>query len=338
MKNKMFIPETISVGYNKRTDTYTGKLAYIIYTDQKGVLRKERSWESWRDKNLGRDDYSNVPTSGFVLNKGVGGARFSYGHNVRNEYVRVYDPRNFEFEISVHNLLFILQECSAIKGKGLEGEFVYAWNGTELVLLPIHCKEYKECLAYTELQGIDFDKKDMKEGFSYLMKNGTNVLYLGRFNYNKYNKDFYSCSGKKYIFVNLDVDKRTYIAETNIKIAKCTSVSALAEYPNEHDIFKNSVNFGNIKSFTLKKVYNSSYYDLLILKEDQGYSVAQRYYTNSYNDLIQVRKSKPFKLKIKDGLIKLPSPARTPVGEYINLKDAFYLYVETENGKELRVI
>jgi hypothetical protein len=51
--------------------------------------------------------------------------------------VRVYDPRNFEFEISVANLLYILEETSSLKGKGLEGEFVYAWEGKELVLLPV---------------------------------------------------------------------------------------------------------------------------------------------------------------------------------------------------------
>jgi hypothetical protein len=41
------------------------------------------------------------------------------GWNARNEYIRVYDPRDFEFEISVSNLLFILRECNCNKGKGL---------------------------------------------------------------------------------------------------------------------------------------------------------------------------------------------------------------------------
>lgn len=44
MSNNIFLPKKISVGYNERSDTYTGKLAYIIYTDEKGVLRKETSW------------------------------------------------------------------------------------------------------------------------------------------------------------------------------------------------------------------------------------------------------------------------------------------------------
>ena len=69
----MNIPKTIKVGYQKRGDTYTGKLAYVIYTDDKGKLRKEKSWQGWRDGKIKPSDFDNEPTSGFVLNKGVGG-------------------------------------------------------------------------------------------------------------------------------------------------------------------------------------------------------------------------------------------------------------------------
>lgn len=74
-----YIPNTIHVGYQHRDGTYAGKLAYIVYTDEKGKRRKENSWNSWRDHKIDVEDFKNVPTSGFVLNKGVGGARQSYG-------------------------------------------------------------------------------------------------------------------------------------------------------------------------------------------------------------------------------------------------------------------
>lgn len=136
--DNMYIPKKIKIGYQNRSDTYTGKLAYVIYFDDKGKLRKEQSWENWRDESIDPQEVSNDPVEGFVLNKEVGGVRSSnwfrdrYGSWNRIEKIRVYDPRDFEFEISIPNLLFILQETSSIKGKGLEGEFVYAWVGTEL--------------------------------------------------------------------------------------------------------------------------------------------------------------------------------------------------------------
>lgn len=53
MKSNIFIPPIINVGYQNRSGTYTGKLAYVIYYDEKGKLRKETSWNSWRDEKMG---------------------------------------------------------------------------------------------------------------------------------------------------------------------------------------------------------------------------------------------------------------------------------------------
>lgn len=177
---RLLIPDTIKVGYQERNGTYTGKLAYVIYYDEKGKLRKETSWQNWRDRNINPDEFKNEPTEGFVLNKGVGGARESWGWNTRNEYIRVFDPRGFEFEISVANLLFILQECNSIKGKGLEGQFVYSWEGTELVLLPTNCFEYKQSSEFTSNKSKKIAKEDMLPGRRYLDKRGEELLYLGR--------------------------------------------------------------------------------------------------------------------------------------------------------------
>lgn len=72
-EQQLFIPTRIKVGYNERDDTYTKKLAFVTYFDAKGTLKKEVSWEGWRDRDIEPDEYDNLPTEGFVLNKGVGG-------------------------------------------------------------------------------------------------------------------------------------------------------------------------------------------------------------------------------------------------------------------------
>ena len=43
MNDKLFIPTKCKVGFNPRTDTYSGKLAYVIAKDGK-KWRKETSW------------------------------------------------------------------------------------------------------------------------------------------------------------------------------------------------------------------------------------------------------------------------------------------------------
>ena len=197
---QLFIPTKCKVGFNERGDTYTGKLGYIIYNDGK-VWRKEKSWEGWRqkpgdakygwdpvaqkqmkgkhDESVEAIEFENVPTAGFVLNKKAGGGNSGWNH--RQTYSRVYDPRGWEFEITVPNLLYILQESNSYKGKGLEGEFVYSWDGKDLVLIPTSSADYKASIEYTNLQSVKFNRKDLTEGHTYLTNKQEKFIYLGRY-------------------------------------------------------------------------------------------------------------------------------------------------------------
>lgn len=183
MSKSIFIPKKINVGYQNRSDTYTGKLAYVIYYDEKGKLRKEASWQSWRDDKIPNEEFENIPTEGFVLNKKVGD--YDSGWNHRHAYCRIYDPRNFEFEITFENLLYILENTSSIKGKGLEGEFVYGWDGKDLVLIPVESPDYKELVKYNEILDSKekIHKKDLIVGATYLDKSNTELVYIGCFDY-----------------------------------------------------------------------------------------------------------------------------------------------------------
>jgi hypothetical protein len=181
MDSKLYIPDKVKIGFQNRDDTFTKKLAYVVYYDMKGELRKEKSWEQWRDKKIDPQDFANTPTEGFVLNKKVGGYKSHW--NFRNTHIRVYDPRDFEFEISVPNLLFILTQCDCSRGKGLEGKFVYAWQGTELVLLPERSEEYQSSKTYTALQAVRVKAKDLQPGASYLTKKQECLTYIGKFDH-----------------------------------------------------------------------------------------------------------------------------------------------------------
>lgn len=211
MENNIFIPKKIRVGFQERDDTYTQKLAYVIYYDAKGKIRKETSWDSWRDHKIKPVEFDNEPTGGFVLNKKVGG--YKYDWNVRNTYVRVYDSRDFEFEISVPNLLYILENTSSIKGKGLEGEFVYGWSGTELVLVPTSSPDYVEMSKLNELRhsNTKVSSKDLVLGATYKHKSNVNMVYMGRFD--KYEDSRWhdisngKSKGLHYYFIELPTDQ-----------------------------------------------------------------------------------------------------------------------------------
>lgn len=201
----IYVPKKIKVGFNKRSDTYTGKLAYVIYYDEKGKLRKETSWNSWRNKNIDPEEYDNEPTSGFVLNKKVGDYSGSWG-NHRQAYCRIYDPRGFEFEITINNLLFILEHCTCCPGKGLEGNFVYGWDGKDLVLLPTNSPDYIEIEKYSKRvnERKTFKGKDLIIGATYLTKDNEEWVYMGRFDkwmcMKQYDYDYNDPSRSKYSY------------------------------------------------------------------------------------------------------------------------------------------
>jgi len=238
MKDQLYIPQKLKVGYQKRSDTYTANLGYIIYYDDKGVLRKEKSWEGWRDKKIEPNEFNNVPIEGFVINKDVGGVKRSYSWNARMEKVRIYDPRDFEIEITVENLLFILQESNSIKGKGLEGKFVYGWQGTQLGLLPVESEEYKNSVEFTELQATTLTKKSLVPGLTYRTKQQDDLIYLGHFDWfewNKYKKENIRIEKNRYSYYGdiehcdyyQGIEKSKQFVFIDVKTQKLISLKAL---------------------------------------------------------------------------------------------------------------
>jgi len=176
MADNIYIPKQCKVGFRERWDTVTGKLGFVIYTDGK-VWRQEKSWLSWIDDSFNSIIFNNEPTEGFVLNKKAGGEQYHW--NTRNTYCRVYDPRGFEIEISIDNLLFILECTNSIIGKGLEGEFVYGWSGKNLVLVPCNSKDYESFIEFSEVKGTKISSKKLIAGGIYIDNFNIKIMYIG---------------------------------------------------------------------------------------------------------------------------------------------------------------
>lgn len=348
--SKLLIPEKINVGFQERKDTYTGKLAYVIYWDSKGVLRKEKSWNSWRDNSFPNLELENKPTEGFVLNKGVGGTKDSWSWNVRNEYIRVYDPRDFEFEISVANLLFILRECDCSKGKGLEGKFVYSWDGTELVLLPVTSLEYKNSVEFTALQGNQVSARDLKLGATYITKNQDKLVYLGKYRYFKYT---YGKIGyvyeKRFIFcdlTNTELHPKNGYSLIGLKDVKSLSAEidseCASDYSNMLEEYQNSLRFQNVKRLYLVDIEpeaQKSYYNYFWIEEDGRF-----FQIRSFNTRNGVSAEYYSGFEVKNGLVNRVEPKTNQKihtyyfgnsihGDYDGPIKHNKLYYETESGK-----
>lgn len=244
-------------------------------------------------------EFENIPTEGFVLNKKVGG--YSSGWDHRSTYSRVYDPRGFEFEISMENLLFILQECNSMKGKGLEGEFVYAWNGKDLVLLPTSSEDYRESDIYTKAQQGKVPAKELQVGLTYKHKSMVDYVYLGRYNffseYNDYYKDVKGVSCKKsHVFYNIsDPSKNEFLGLTALGcfISKETDVqiSNFAEIFDKFNKSRHSEDLSLVKidDYNIKQNFTNYYFkgfgeDCIIPIDDNKYEVySVELHTNQSN-------------------------------------------------------
>ena len=180
-KDRIYIPNKIKVGFQKREDTFAGKLAYVIYYDNFGKLRKEGSWTRWRDDKIPALEIENTPTSGLTLNKGI--KRYSWSHySSGRSMIRIYDPRGFEYEIEPSNLVGLLMHTDCNR-REIQGDLVYAWHRGDLLLLPTSSEEYQNAKKYTELQATKVSAKALVPGYTYVTKAQDNIIYLGRHKY-----------------------------------------------------------------------------------------------------------------------------------------------------------
>jgi hypothetical protein len=252
----------------------------------------------------------NIPTEGFVLNKKVGGNKYSW--NTRQTYCRVYDPRGFEFEISIPNLLFILECTNSIKGKGLEGEFVYSWDGKDLILLPTNCEDYKLSQKFTDLQKYKIASKDLIKGATYLNNREEESIYLGKFDYYFTDKkDHTRKNEKRYIFY---INNR-FISFKNLNAIKMQLNNFIVtNYSDLVDSFLKTEESSKIESFefikkqithnSIDELYkNITYNDFLYSKIDDKYVIRYKlickykvYYDNNSKNTWYLSKFETFKL------------------------------------------
>ena len=354
---QLYIPSRIKVGFNARNDCFTGRLAYVIYY-RDGKLRKETSWESWRDKKIDPVEHDNTPTDGFVLNKGVGGARASYGWDTRNEYVRVFDSRGFEFEISVSNLLFILRECDCSKGKGLEGKFVYAWDKTELVLLPVISTDYQNSQKFTELQSQGVKAKAMIPGATYTTKKQEQLVFVGRFDFHFITRTYHypetnKCE-KRWVFWT---GKKFVVPKDLKSIAVCQSDTVAPDYAELVDKYLKSCNGSKIvrlftKEYKAEKRWQECYW---VAEKPAGTFLNCTSHFKYNSDVIE-RMSVDTKVTFQDGRLEINNASAwgTPSGtadRYTGYPGSYYgssqiayiqptglaLYAELESGKKFRL-
>lgn len=181
MKNDyLYIPNKVRVGF--KNDGDGTKIAYFIYQDENGKLRKENSWNSWRDKNIEPIDIDNTPLEGYRIRKVRNGYRYSLWEQRDAKIIIEHPTLNCVFEITPANLLELI---TAEGGAGVDNRgvilspCVMCWCGTALLLMSAKCSEYESSLKHSK--EINLNKKIKPEiGHTYRNRDGYEYTFLGR--------------------------------------------------------------------------------------------------------------------------------------------------------------
>ncbi len=164
-------PKNLVAGFNQRGKT---TLAFITYMDAKNVLRSYKSWAGWKDSSPEKT-FVNEAMTGFVINKNV---RRDY-HFGGAEYIRVWHPLNFEFEISTAMFERLINFVDISKGE-IMTPCVLGWDGPKVELISTLDPLFDKCTenAVYNTKSKDLPVLDFELYKAYDFK-GQRVAYCG---------------------------------------------------------------------------------------------------------------------------------------------------------------
>jgi len=231
MANELnFIPAKVLVGVKPRDnwDSNEINLSFFTYKGEDGKIKKENSWNNWRDQLLAPIELDNVLLDGFSLLNTT--KRSSDWFGTGRSVWRIQHPSGYTFEIDSSNFEGIIQSVGINAGGSIAGKCILVWRGQKLLLAPEKSVLYKESSAATKRQLSTIDINDVKIGSKVRLKDNTTGIYLGKFKglfashprdesyityYNWYDKYFILLDKVKssYKKSNLDINPKLNICE-----------------------------------------------------------------------------------------------------------------------------
>lgn len=306
----LFIPKKLRVGFKKRDGTADGLLSYVIYFDEKNKIRKETSFLSWIDEKIPTMDLDNNEISGFRILTNI--KRNPYHFGDATEKVRIYDPRGFEFEISISNMIFLLDHGNIIDLE-YKTKCVFSWHKSDLILLPVNSVAHANNTEKQKLLGNNLKEKDMIVGGSYSLKKSSNeLIYLGKYfyiqsyNYSKNKEELINTLDKmnakpaitikqyseilkeKYIFLSVDGEGKS----KRWDIVSYSALGSIEELKNE-----TAMSLEEVNEITETNSFKNKPFDSKVNKDFKGvyhfenekyefFIASQGHYSTSYNCVV----------------------------------------------------
>jgi hypothetical protein len=197
---------------------------------------------------LSSSEYDNIP-SRFIFNKDVS----RHGYWSDKTKVRIYDTRDFEFEIDVSNMMYILMH-SDISKRDIMEECVLGWNGKHVVLIPVNSDVYRDYIVHTEkTKNKPFSLKSLIHGHTYATKWHGDAVYVGYHEWSMPgNFSVMESLGKRHIFCvasgrfePLNANEINYETSSDV----VNNYADLVDKLNRHPYLKKAIKINHKKGF-----------------------------------------------------------------------------------------
>lgn len=295
------IPQTVYVGFQGRRAVDEVPLGFMTpYDTTKAGQKRQQTVDQWAkgwgsNKTFNSVVLENVPMIGFKIGRAIRRSR-SWGGNA--SYVRIEDPRGFELEISIENMVMVMDQNIVEDGEIMQ-ECVWGRDGGKNILLPTNSEPYQASLNTTKRLNSVLSLKDVKAGSKVKLVTGETGIYYGSlypifikheseytdtrsgysFERNVTNMYTPEVRGtKRYILYTPNSKKGTFNVYASIKVAEV--LEEAKEKLKPHDVEKLiATKIAEGKAKFVNHVSSSNYYDQFIgLTADQtlDYAIVQK--------------------------------------------------------------
>jgi len=275
------IPDQMFVAFvRSNQDGYVHKGYTIPYgTDsasKKRQLNLRHSTHADREGGLEPVVLENKPMYGFKISRKLR----ANGWRSDIQTVSIEDPRGFEFEVSVANLI-MLTDSNLIHNGEIIQQCVWARDGAINILLPINSQPYLDAVVNTERVSKRVNTRSVKPGNKVLLHDGIKGVYMGSMYtiMRDYNRNL-SISQKKKHIVRVEGDSGTSVEYHGYPTMKISEV--LDSTPQTKEALSQQlVNDIKDKTVTFRKVTSGyghvstlTYGDTLIFAKKERRSIS----------------------------------------------------------------
>jgi hypothetical protein len=172
--------DQLYVGFHRHGDRMpVGRM--VNYVDNKTNQKLRDKIEDWSAYGAGSKAklnsliIDNKPMTGFRISR----SQINAGWYQTPDYIRVEDPRGFEVDITIPNMIMLTNNNILDNGEIMH-ECIWGRDNAINVLLPVNSVPYKEAMQNTDRQTTHVHVSKLKLGDHVVLKNGMKGRYMGK--------------------------------------------------------------------------------------------------------------------------------------------------------------